>query len=518
MEPIEWDDVQGLLLSGYPELKFSAYVVWRFRPDRIGAACRWLADLAGRLMRAAPGHHQGAHQADAVCRNIQSLKAVDPCHRHAVNLALTADGLRRLRLDEHRLSEFALEFLEGMAPRPSAAAAGARRSNLLGDTGDSAPGLWDWGGTAGVDGMLLLYAADAPSLQALIDVEVDAMSGACEVVTSAGRDKGRPVIIKGRLYDDMKEHFGFRDGVSQPMIAHSPKADRDEQRFAAATDDTAPMPGRRDRRISLVKTGEFVLGYENERRERIRSAFAGDNPGACDLMRNGTYLVFRQLEQDVAAFDAFAALMAKQLYGVVDRTTTERAAARLIGRNQDGDPLISPSADSPKSPVRNDFLYSFEDGAGMACPIGSHIRRANPRDVLGPDPDTALRLSKMHRIIRRGRPYGPRRSDDGGRSSDGSESRGIAFIALNADIAGQFEMIQNSWLNNPSFGGLQGCTDPIGHVAPAGDTFVVQRRPSNLHVGKPRPFVTVRGGAYFFLPGIKATRAIADAAVAADPA
>ena len=125
MEPIEWDDVQGLLLSGYPELKFSAYVVWRFRPDRIGAARRWLADLAGRLMRAAPGHHQ----ADAVCRNIQSLKAVDPCHRHAVNLALTADGLRRLRLDEHRLSEFALEFLEGMAPRPSAAAGSAASSS-----------------------------------------------------------------------------------------------------------------------------------------------------------------------------------------------------------------------------------------------------------------------------------------------------------------------------------------------------------------------------------------------------
>ena len=135
----------------------------------------------------------------------------------------------------------------------------------------------------------------------------------------------------------------------------------------------------------------------------------------------------------------------------------------------------------------------------MACPVGAHIRRANPRDIIGPDPDTALRLSKMHRIIRRGRPYGPRRGE-----GKPDARRGIAFIALNADIAGQFEMIQHSWLNNPNFGGLYAGCDPIGHVTHPDDEFAVQQRPANLHVRKPRPFVTVRGGAYFFLPGLRA--------------
>jgi deferrochelatase/peroxidase EfeB len=145
----------------------------------------------------------------------------------------------------------------------------------------------------------------------------------------------------------------------------------------------------------------------------------------------------------------------------------------------------------------------------MACPIGAHIRRANPRDAIGSDPDVALKLSKMHRIIRRGRPYGARRGEQDETTGKGSR-RGTAFIALNADIAGQFEMIQHSWLNNPQFGGLPVGTDPISHVAHDGDELVIQQRPFNLHIEKPRPFVTVRGGAYFFLPGINAIRTLAD--------
>jgi deferrochelatase/peroxidase EfeB len=198
------------------------------------------------------------------------------------------------------------------------------------------------------------------------------------------------------------------------------------------------------------------------------------------------------------------------LHGEADPVTKEHVAARLIGRHKNGEPLVPRAENSTKKTERNDFLYSHEDGSGLACPIGAHIRRANPRDAIGPDPDTALRLSKMHRIIRRGRPYGARRDPKEGKSSGNGSRRGIAFIALNADIAGQFEMIQHSWLNNAHFGGLYAGTDPIGHVAQAGDEFAVQQRPANLHIERPRPFVTVRGGAYFFLPGINAVRALAD--------
>ncbi len=87
----------------------------------------------------------------------------------------------------------------------------------------------------------------------------------------------------------------------------------------------------------------------------------------------------------------------------------------------------------------------------------------------------------------------------------------MLFIALNADIAGQFEMIQHSWLNNPRFEGLYSGTDPISHFAQGG-SITIQSRPTNLHVERPAPFVRVRGGAYFFLPGIQALRDIAASA------
>jgi deferrochelatase/peroxidase EfeB len=227
------------------------------------------------------------------------------------------------------------------------------------------------------------------------------------------------------------------------------------------------------------------------------------------LLRNGTYLVFRQLEQDVDAFENFTAQVAERMHGEASQTSRDDVAARLIGRSRCGQPLVRPAADSVSAPFRNDFLYAYEDGSGVACPVGAHIRRANPRDSIGSDPDVALRLSKMHRIIRRGRIYGSSHDSRQQTSSGDTIRRGTAFIALNADIAGQFEMIQHSWLNNPQFGGIPGGTDPIGHVPHPEDEIVIQQRPFNLHIKRPAPFVTVRGGAYFFMPGITAVRALA---------
>ena len=210
------------------------------------------------------------------------------------------------------------------------------------------------------------------------------------------------------------------------------------------------------------------------------------------------------------------------------KTNWEWVKARLIGRERSGEPLISASADSSKpqknqssnngEPLiptstdsrkklereRNDFLYYFEDRFGLACPLGAHIRRANPRDLIGPDPDTALRLSKMHRIIRRGRPYGKRWV-----KSDRDEQRGMLFICLNADIAGQFEFIQHTWLNNGRFSALYGETDPISHYSEEDRVLTIQRRPTSERVDGITQYVTVRGGAYFFLPGIQTLQFLA---------
>ncbi len=496
MEKVEWHDVQGLVLSGYPQLPFSAYVPWRLRPGGSAAARAWLGGLADQLMRAGPDDTDDDTPAAAAGRgserpHIRRLKDSGDVEREAVNIAFTASGLRALSGPE-AIAPFSVEFVEGMAPPRDREGRPSRRTNLLGDLGQSSPANWEWGGWAGndvIDGMLMLFAADAAGLNALVTRQLAAMAPAA--VPLVAPDSGGPLVLPGRVFDDRTEHFGYRDGISQPIIEGSPKAHRHRDDAEA-------------KRVHFVKPGEFVFGYRNERRARS---------GTDDLRRNGSYLVLRQLEQDVAAFSDFVARAAAALPDdEPEQSKREWIAARLVGRCPDGRPLAAPSdgaasGDSEAAPLKdNDFLYYNNDRFGLRCPIGAHIRRANPRDTKGPDPDTALQLSKMHRLIRRGRMYGerfdPAKPDDGGR-------RGILFMAFNADIAGQFEMIQHSWLNSRHFGDLHVGTDPIGHVAEDDDAVVIQNRPVNIVVPRPKPFVRVRGGAYFFLPGIAAVRRLA---------
>jgi Dyp-type peroxidase family len=485
METIEWEDVQRIVLSGYPCLPCSAYVLWRFQSAERALKKQWLADLVKKLTPAVP----------------------DDPSKSAINLALTASGLRHLGIAEPELNSFSLEFIEGMDPQPASKTQIPRRTNILGDLGANSPACWDWGGwnkNRDIDGLLLLFAADDKSLDEQIEIEGAKLDQVAE------RD---PIVLKGHLFcPDMKEHFGYVDGLSQPKIEGRPKRKTDK---APEKDNTSEIkPG------SEVKPGEFLLGYLNERRARVT------NGQGRDIRRNGTYLVFRQLEQDVAAFNTFLSDAAKRT-----GENEEWVAARLLGRWRNGDPLVTKGPDAQaanskgpdvkaadtKKPdakavdSKNDFLYYYEDRSGLMCPIGAHIRRANPRDSLGPDPETALRLSKMHRIIRRGRPYGEKWQPDAAKPDGEKAERGMLFIALNADIAGQFEMIQHSWLNNFHFNGLYTGTDPISHFS-EDEGITIQNRPANLQISRPAPFVRVRGGAYFFLPGIKALRAIAASA------
>jgi Dyp-type peroxidase family len=482
VEKVEWDDVQAIVLRGFGKLPFSSYVLWQFNTDDNLARKQWLAALTERLTRAIACDDEDGPDVRPAAQERASGRN---CSEPAINLALTASGLRKF-VGESALNGFSTEFIEGMAPTPSDPAKVPRRSNVLGDIGKSSPQCWDWGGwekECEIDGLLLLFAVDEPSLRDLVKFETQKMAGVARPI---------PIDLRGRFHfdDGFTEHFGFKDGISQPLIEGVPCRKKPE--------DSDDMQAR----ISLVKPGEFLLGYLNERKERVgkRRGTNGNGPAAKrDLRLNGTYLVFRQLEQDVAAFDAFVSNLAACLC-----ETKDWVRARLMGREPDGKPLIH--TDALGSGALNDFLYHYEDQDGLVCPIGAHVRRANPRDSLGPDPDTALHLSKMHRIIRRGRPYGNRWEP--GRTQEMDESRGMLFIALNADIAGQFEMIQHTWLNNPHFNGLYTGTDPISHFDDGG-LITIQQRPMNLHIKREAPFVRVRGGAYFFLPGIQALRDIA---------
>jgi Dyp-type peroxidase family len=461
---LELDDIQGLVARGYGTLRAAVFVLLRI--DDPAAARAWLGDLASEVATAERGDRS-----------------------EAVHIALTHSGLRGLGLPEASLAGFPDEFTGGMTTD--------HRRRILGDVGENAPERWRWGGPANpVDAVLLLYAED----QAQLGTLAERLAGPA-VLRAAG-------LAEVQRLDSSPlegtEPFGFRDGISQPLIAELGPPDR-------------PGPP-----LHTVRAGEFVLGYQNQYGQVAESptVAAAQDPGRvlprtgdperADLGRNGSYLVLRQLAQDVEGFRRFVD-QASRVDGQADPDAGARLAAKMVGRWPNGAPLTR-APDHPADDLAdaNDFGYADGDGAGHGCPLGAHIRRVNPRDALDPEsgPEQSLRSSNRHRLLRRGRAYGD--------PADPGE-RGIHFICLNANIARQFEFVQHTWLNNPKFAGLYDDTDPLvaPHQGDAGRTFTVQARPLRQRVTGLPAFVTVKGGAYFFLPGLRALRFLAG--LAAEP-
>jgi Dyp-type peroxidase family len=281
------------------------------------------------------------------------------------------------------------------------------------------------------------------------------------------------------------EHFGFKDGISQPRIDFGPQPPP-----ANADCANAPVHASWDG----VPPGEFVLGHADVLR----------NPPTTDaLLVNGSFLVFRKLHENVAAFRAFTAALAQRI-----GANEEWLAAKLVGRWRSGAPLaLAPDADDPALAGNNDFGYA-DDPNGFKTPFGAHIRRANPRDAA--NSPTPLQTA-AHRIIRRAVPYGgplaPGAADDG-------EARGVLFAVISGDIDRQFEFVQANWINNvissntltheADKDALIGANDGTGKL-------MIPGKDGPLFAWDLPRFVTVRGSAYFFLPSLRALTSLSAA-------
>jgi Dyp-type peroxidase family len=452
----EWADMQGLVLSSYPHLDQASYVLMAI--DDAGAARQWLARMSDRVTSAFKLPES---------RQPRSPRTRHVCH---LNVAFTSSGLQRLG---GAIANFSDAFVEGIHGR-------AHRTTLLGDVGPSAPADWRWGGPeSGIDLLVMVFAEeDAP-----LDEEVDEILPTRGLRVVVRQDARRLSTMAGR------EHLGFRDGISQPILRGSV----DAERFPES--------------IHLTELGEFVLGYPNAdgiavgERDRTGRTIPLPRVGECiDWGRNGTYLVLRQLEQHV---DAFWNDMTERTAdgGRADRDAANRLAAKFVGRTLDGTPMV------PYGGVDdNEFVYG-EDPHGDGCPLGAHVRRANPRDSFD-NANLPFAPANNHRILRRGRSY-VRAST----VAAAADERGLLFLCLNADIERQFEFIQQNWINNPSFLGLTGERDPLIGSGPAlvagrAGVFTIAGIPAPICVGGLPRFVTVRGGGYFFLPGLAALKCL----------
>ena len=317
-----------------------------------------------------------------------------------------------------------------------------------------------------------------------------------------------------------REHFGFADGLSQPIPFNE---DTGDQTDCIILSDGAPATRDKWHGVPL---GEVLLGHTNGHHEKAPGPIVPDDvtgraraaglvregapQGFCNFGLNGSYLVVRELRQDVAAFwksmkEGAARIKAHD--PSASYATADWLSERIIGRNIDGH-LLCPSGTLAKDEYdqpQNAFGFVRADPHGHGCPLGSHVRRANPRDGLAPDEasaQTLLDAANNHRILRRGRKYGTTVHRD---TPPDSEERGLLFMCLNTDIARQFEFVQQTWLLNTNFATLFGETDPL--VGPKGH-FTIREQPLRRIV-EVETFVRLTGGEYFFLPSIPALNYLA---------
>lgn len=372
-----------------------------------------------------------------------------------ITLAFTWTGLRALGVPDDALATFPDEFREGMAAR----------ADILGDTGGNAPHHW-LGGLAGDDvhAIAILFARDDDEHRRCVG-EHDKLVDRCDGM----RTLSYLDLNAHPPFNYAHDHFGFRDRLSQPVIKGSGEE---------------PTPGSGE----ALEPGEFILGYPDE------YGPADDIPQPQVLSRNGSYMAYRRLQEHVGRFRAYLAANADT------PEEQELLAAKFMGRWRSGAPLVlAPQADDPDlgaDPMRNnDFNYEDMDPFGYACPLGSHARRLNPRD-------TAHNMNRR-RMIRRGATYGPALRDG---APEDHVDRGIAAFIICASLVRQFEFAQNVWINDKTFHELGNEHDPICGTQDGTLDFTVPKRPiRKVHKGIPA-FTTLRGGAYFFLPGLTALR------------
>ena len=462
MQELELSEIQGFLVREYKEMPFSKYFL--LQVSDANRAKGFIKKMAKEITTAG-NKNQGSY----------------------LNIGVTGLGLQALGLHQDNLQSFIREFREGMVT--------PHRQRLLGDHDSNDPQNWNWGGPNNEAIHLILMIFDAS--------EEKINSHTRQLLSEFDENGLKQVhILDGQTFPDDREHFGFRDGISQPTIIGS---------------------GIAGLKIDHIKAGEFVLGYKNEydvhpdtpllkeeQGDMSLLPLDPDGTGKKDLGRNGTYFVLRQLKEDVDGFWNFLNEKSKNEDGTLNPEESTKLAAKMMGRWPGGAPLVKfPDKDPGILSDDNDFVYTETDKLGLKCPFGAHTRRTNPRDNFEETgPAESLHLTRKHRIMRRVRSYGEKYIASPTKHTPIDEV-GLLFGCFNADINRQFEFIQYSWANYPKFKQLYADPDPFIGVKENPEPGVVQQftiptETHNKYIDGLKSFVTVKGGAYFFFPSITA--------------
>lgn len=523
---LESHEIQSLVFTGYPKQNEADIILIKLPEDPVQFSeyLRLIAGIGIKFSDYVPMHKtlpiDWINEKDGEQQFQLPLEArirfgEAPIQHGGINIGFTSAGLMRAGLEHTGVqSSFPFAFREGMN----------KRAKILGDDLDTQKD-WRFSDDAnlpqGAEAVILIYGGQSKKEHKdIVENHKDLLSifgghvvhhVPCQPVSP---NNGQDPSLKF-------EHFGFRDGISQPCIRgtaiHKSAPDRD-----------------------VIEPGEFILGYKNHQgyvsppislgaifdTQQILSNYSPDQSGDFpyfgmrssienkrDFGRNGSFLVLRQLDQNVSGFhqemeDAATTLRAKYSAAVDElaggRLNADWVAAKVIGRWKDGTPLVGNTTCPMNIPIterpENDFTYGADDPRGFACPLGSHIRRTNPRDSLEPNDKAEQRITNRHRLLRRGRSYEYNPGTDEG---DTAPQKGLLFMSICSDLSRQFEFVQRTWINKTSFHGLQNESDPL-MGGPAGQksngAFSIPTPSGPLEIPNLSTYVSLQGGGYFFLP------------------
>jgi deferrochelatase/peroxidase EfeB len=567
MSTLDLHDIQGNIHRpygryGFPYARYFLFHVNRKQDDARrydSVIARWLVDQIRPAVTTSEPWRNSETPAGAPVRDKPAV---------TLNIGFTWAGLNTLELPVSTLRLMPDEFIEGMAGR----------NTILGDLEASAPENWDtvWRDANLEDDKAIhvwvsLNAQAEPSTGLPVP-ELEVWTRWLVGLTEHPFAQGRLTLLRGHgrrpdgrapeedrwqdsgtimatgpggvLVPTPREPFGFTDGISDPIFTGQDILD-DDPAAAVGSGKIRSGPFDSTSSWSPLSAGEFLLGQASEGQELPVASVPGN------FMRNGTFMALRKLHQNTASFDGAMAQHTEafgRTAGIADPAVArETLMAKMVGRWPSGVPLIvAPTKRdeqafiAPYLPVLlkigarirldaaekaqyaefdrklRDYRYT-NDPDGVKCPLGSHVRRVNPRDMLDPDHklgEASTQLTNRRRILRRGLPYG---DTSPAAMADDKAEHGVFIMALCTSLFRQFEFIQQQWLHyglDLDSGNdtcpITGRRDPENPMA---NKFVVQSdpktgRPPYIAANLPL-FVETHGGEYFFIPSITALRMMA---------
>ena len=466
---IDLDDIQGNITRAYSRYKFPKARYFFLHIETAEAGRQFIREVSNKITTA-------------------SYWKKDTKPLVTLNIGFTFTGLLQLSLPIRTLQSMPNEFIEGMKSR----------ATILGDDTNYNPdnNAWDshwdpiWkNNRTNKENDVHIWISMNAQVEPGTDREVDALEkqtdwlrNICKslhqkvhILTTNGQHGNKEYQVasaifknfpNGLKYPTAKEHFGFTDGIGNPVFEGQFPDEEMKSRVIGSGKWMGKSKGWKP-----LATGEFILGYPDESQELPPVAIP------YSFTKNGSFMVYRKLHENVETFTTVIEKEAKD-YAAIMNIGLEQAIttlkAKMVGRWSDGVALsIAPTYkeweafkkekgfDNPdpikaglayqeyfRSSAPNDFKYG-DDMQGYKCPVTSHLRRANPRDYMDPlndmngdNPNATTQLNNRRRLLRRGLPYG---SSDFGQGDDKAE-QGIIFIVICASIFRQFEFVQQQWI------------------------------------------------------------------------